>query len=146
MQQATAAVARTSTRTIDTSTVYVARLRPDTCGIPALVVKMIPLFDGTRSVQQVASEAQISMGKASVIVRKLADLGILRTPTLRLNALTIVSEIAATSPFSQEEEAFFAAELEPIDECDEPFAPPLSERASLFISDLILRLKGSPAF
>lgn len=145
MQQATAVVARTSPRFVDASTVYVARKHPDTRGLPGLVVKMIPLFDGSRTVAQVADAAQISVGKASAVVRKLADLDILRTPTLRLAALTSMSEIAPKSPFSKEEEAFFAAELEPIDECDEPFAAPLSERASLFVSELILRLKGSPA-
>jgi len=48
------------------------------------------------------------------------------------------------SAFTPEEEAFFASEVQPIDECDEPFVT-LSDRIELFFSELMLKLRGSPA-
>ena len=83
--------------------------------------------------EQVAAEARISVGKASAVVRKLNTLGILTTATLRLSTVTSMSE-SAPPAFTEQEEAFFSAEVEPIDMCDEPFAPPLGERASVFSS------------
>ena len=145
MSQAVAVATEQFTDSIDASTVYVARLDECPNGMPPIVSKMIELFDGSRSIEQVAQESRISVSKASAAVRKLTGLGILYTPTLRLETPTNLSEIAAPV-FSEEEAAFFSAELEPIDLCDEPFSAPLGERAGLFVSELILRLKGSPAF
>lgn len=145
MSQAVAVATQQSANSIDASTVYVARLDALPRDLPPTVLRMVKLFDGSRSIEQVAVESRISVSKASAVVRKLTGLGILYTPTLRLATPTKLSEIAAPV-FSEEEEAFFSAELEPIDMCNEPFSPPLGERAGLFISELILRLKGSPAF
>ncbi len=145
MSQAVAVATQQSANSIDASTVYVARFDDLPRGLPPIVSRIAELFDGSRSIEQVAVESRISVSKASAVVRKLTGLGILYTPTLRLETPTKLSEIAAPV-FSEEEEAFFSAELEPIDMCDEPFSPPLGERAGLFVSELILRLKGSPAF
>lgn len=108
--------------------------------LPAAVTKMLNYFNGERNLDQVCELAQIPVAKAQAVVRKLTQLGILRT----LPTTTPLSEIAEDEPaFTPEEEAFFAKEVEPIDECDLPFET-LSEKLELFFSDLILRLRGNP--
>jgi hypothetical protein len=110
--------------------------------LPAKVIEIISLFDGRRSVKEVCNACQISEEKGAAIVRKLASMGILHTPRPTVATRTFLSG----SGFTAEDEAFFSSEVAPIDECDEPFPPSLSERITLFVSELILRLKGSPAF
>jgi hypothetical protein len=122
---------------------------------------MIELFDGTRAVDEVCSEVQISVGKGMAAVRKLnakgllcqvepanhvADLG--RADTLRdltpLPADLPLRDLQVrTADFSAEEEAFFASDVTPIDECDEPF-PSLRERIGLAFSGL-LRCRATAA-
>lgn len=110
--------------------------------LPALVVRIISFFDGNRNLAQVCEEAQISIARGEAVVRKLTQMGILRTaPTGR--SRTPLSALAEEPAFTPEEEAFFDSEVEPIDECDLPFES-LGDKIELFFSDLILRLKGSP--
>lgn len=124
--------------------------------IPNSVRRMIVLFDGSRTVEQVCRQSQISVTKGLAIVRKLTCEGILhrsrpspevafameRADTLR--DLSFPSELIDEQGFSPEEEAFFNSEVEPIDEWED--APSLRDRIGIFVSDLILRCKGSPAF
>jgi len=111
-------------------------------GLPALVMKIISFFDGNRNLVQVCEEAQISIPKGEAVVRKLTEMGILQTARTG-QSRTRLSALNEEPAFTAEEEAFFASEVEPIDECDLPFES-LGEKIELFISDLILRLKGSP--
>jgi hypothetical protein len=126
-------------------------LKPEAVAkLPVLVVKITSLFDGRRTLAEVCSISQISVGKGQAVVRKLTQLGILGTVVPRQSLTNLSGQPGnparrATQGFSPEEEAFFAKEVEPIDECDEPFET-LGDRVSLFISDLMLRLTGSPVY
>jgi hypothetical protein len=89
--------------------------------LPALVRKMILLFNGKRPLDQVCELCGISLGKGRAVARKLQLLG-------TLERLSHVEDSPADPPprdepddFSWEEEAFFASELPPIDACDIPF-------------------------
>jgi hypothetical protein len=107
-------------------------------GLPAVVVNMLAHFNGERSLAQVCQRSQISVKRGRAIVKKLTTLGILETvPNTTL--------LSGSLGFSAEEEAFFASEVEPIDECDEPFES-VGQRLSLLFSELILRLRGNPVF
>lgn len=114
--------------------------------LPALVEQLLRGFDGRRSLEEVCQQAQISVAKGQAVVRKLTQLGIIETVTHPVIHLAKTPKTRTSmSAFTPEEEAFFASEVEPIDECDEEFES-MGEKVSLFVSDLILRLKGSPAF
>ena len=76
------------------------------------------LFNGERTVAEVFAEAQISEARGLAIVRKLTSLGVIRTVRTTVTALP---RSQARNGFSELEEAFFAAEVAPIDECDLPF-------------------------
>lgn len=142
MRQATATHLPQVTDSVDLTQVYVARAVSKQSALPLKVIEIISLFNGRRTVEEICQVCQISEERGLAIVRKLASMGILQTPPPAVETRTFLSG----SGFSAEEEAFFSAELSPIDECDEPFPPTFSERITLFISELILRLKGSPAF
>jgi len=118
-----------------------ARRVDSTEEFPLVVRKMLDYFDGKRTLEQVCALAQISVGQGQAIVRKLTGLGILTTAR---PAEPCRSGLTLQSDFSAEEEAFFSSEVKPIDECDEPFES-LSERVNLFLSELMLKLRGSPA-
>ena len=115
---------------------------PPDAGLPAVVAKIISLFDGKRSLADVCDAAQISVPKGQAVVRKLTQLGIVGTRLPQARGDTTAGRSAPG--FSALEEAFFASEVSPIDECDEVHVP-LSERIELWVSELLLKLKGSPA-
>ncbi len=129
---------------------------------PTVVVRMIELFDGTRTVSEVCSEVQISVEKGMAAVRKLNAKGLLRrvepverqvVDLERADTLRDLTPLPTSLPardlqaraanFSAQEEAFFASEVSPIDACDEPF-PTLRERIGLAFSDL-LRCRATAA-
>ena len=140
--------------------------------LPTSVLKIIELFDGSRSLEQICREAQISVSKGLEIVRKLAHHGLIepiddqsrtflsevskleRADTLRDLPVIVFAEeveradtlrdlpVLEETGFTTEEEAFFASEVS--DDCDEPLVT-LSDRFSLFVTDLLFRLRGSPA-
>jgi hypothetical protein len=124
--------------------------------IPRAVRRMIVLFDGSRTVEEVCRQSQISVSKGLAIVRKLTGEGILHRPSAEAaSALERADTLLDLSPlptelteridgFSPEEEAFFNSEVEATDEWED--ARSLRDRIGLFVSDLILRCKGSPAF
>jgi hypothetical protein len=116
---------------------------PKDCHLPALVSQMLGHFDGKTTLAEVCQKGQISPDRAESIVRKLTHLGILETVAVP-ETETKMSE-KQDQAFTAEEEAFFASEVEPIDECDEPFES-VGEKVSLFFSELILRLRGNPVF
>jgi hypothetical protein len=107
--------------------------------LPAVVSKIIEYFDGKRSLADVCRKGQISVSCGQAIVKKLTGLGILETVATTANE----TFLSCSEGFAPEEEAFFASEVEPIDECDEPFES-VGEKVSLFFSELILRLRGNP--
>ena len=92
-------------------------------GLPPLVVEIAGLFDGRRTVGDVASRAQISEVKCAAVVRKLTALGVLE----------------ASEPFTAAERSFFATEPGPIDECDEPFIT-MGDRVRAALSTVVHRL------
>jgi hypothetical protein len=140
---------------LQSSCVYYERI-PDRAlpPLPQKVVKIIELFNGPLSLAQVCEKSQISEEQGEAVVKKLTALGLIqarsqhptRTKTSRsdwektLRGLPMLG----TKDFSAVEEAFFSAELEPIDECDEPFET-LSEKINSVISDIILRLRRTQA-
>jgi hypothetical protein len=88
-----------------------------------LAIEIAGLFDGRRTLAEVASVAQISEEKCAAVVRKLTTLGVLE----------------ATDPFTAAEQDFFATDPAPIDECDEPFVT-LGDRLRSALSDAVHRL------
>lgn len=140
--------------------------------LPTSVLKIIELFDGSRSLELICREAQISVAKGLEIVRKLAHQGLIepvdeqartflsevseieRADTLRdLPPIVFVEEVERADTlrdlpaledtgFTDEEEAFFASDVH--DDRDESPVT-LSDRFSLFVTDVLFRLRGSPA-
>lgn len=117
--------------------------------LPRVVHRMLELFDGARSLGEVCAAVQIPETKGLAVVKKLSSLGLIeasagredRTSLSGLERAETRRELSAQrSAFSAAEEAFFASEVQPVEE--EP-APSLGERVSLFVSDLVLRLRGA---
>jgi hypothetical protein len=129
------------------ATVLAFRPTPTSQPLPRLVRRMLELFDGARSVAEVCAEVQIPEAQGLAIVRKLSSQGLLG-PRAGAQDRTSLSgfergETLRDLPrigFNAVEEAFFASEVQPVEE-DEPAT--LGQRASLFVSDLILRLHGA---
>jgi hypothetical protein len=96
--------------------------------LPAATRKVARLFDGRRTLLEVCDEAGISMTHGLTIVEKLAGSGVL---------LPIVPEAA----FSTQEEAFFASELRPDDELEEPAVAPRWRPLGVLVDRLRDRLE-----
>jgi hypothetical protein len=154
MMHAAARAAAPVAQSRESETIYVLRADASLANLPRAVVKIVELFDGRRTLAQVCEGAQISVSKGVAIVRKLSDLGAVDMVAAGKNRTT-VSQLERsdtlrglptlrTAGFSEDEEAFFASEVPPIDECDLPFES-LSEKVSHFVSDLLFRVTGSPA-
>ena len=129
--------------------VYAFRPTPVSEPLPQLVHRMLELFDGARTVAEVCASAQIPETKGLAIVRKLSKLGLIGSPgaapaQAQLSAFehgeTLRDLPSHRGNFSADEEAFFASEVQPVD--DEP-GPTLGEKVSLFVSDLVLRMRGA---
>ena len=135
-------------RIIAISGAYVAWDVDRSTELPTLVTRMIALFDGTRTVEEVCQEVQISVARGLSVVRKLNAQGRLKQaapgprPTSDLERadtlrdLTPLPSDLGPPPFSADEEAFFASEVTPIDECDEPFLT-VRERIGLAFAGLL---------
>ena len=121
---------------------------------------MLAALDGQRTLAQACASAQISADRGVAVIRKLTSLGMVARgsgPALRHLSLapadpapaapttsSVVIDAAAAlaapaeTPFSPAEEAFFATELRPIDECDLPF-PSMGERVGRVVNGLLGR-------
>lgn len=152
MHPATAPIEPELLASIKLTDTYVAKAGLATSALPQIVVKMIELFDGTNTVVQVCEQMQISVATGLAIVRKLLAKGILESAprVCRLSSRAKPAEPAEpaelSSGFSTAEEAFFATEVRPIDECDEPFVPSLGQRLGLWLSELCCRLTRAHSF
>jgi hypothetical protein len=94
--------------------------------------RLASFLDGQRTVVQLCTEAKVSLTSGLCLVDRLAELGIIApAPANREDA-----------GFTSLEEAFFASEVQPIDECDEPF-PSLGDRMSAAFSRAFCRLTES---
>lgn len=138
MRTATARIAAQQvSETLDLSQVYQpVRGHRGVAGLPAAVRKIVELFDGRRSMAEVAEAARISEARLDAVVRKLTSCGMLRPqgrPPRTLRAMP-----ATRSGFSELEEAFFASEVAPIDECDLPFET-VGERLMRAVGALVTR-------
>jgi len=132
----------------DLQQVYVIREDELLDELPRAVRRMIPLFDGQRSVAQVLCEAQISETRGLAVVRKLREAGVLTGAALSdpsttrrsrddlANAETLRDLPTIEGGFTEAEEAFFASEVQLPDEAVTSFG----ERVSLLLSTLLLRL------
>jgi hypothetical protein len=126
--------------------VYACRPADVSDPLPKAVHRMLELFDGARTVAEVCADAQIPEMQGLAIVRKLSKLGLIGTPAekAQLSALergeTLRDLPSGRALFSPDEEAFFSSEVQPVD--DEP-GPTLGEKFSLFVSDLVLRMRGA---
>lgn len=76
--------------------------------------RLAKLFDGTRTVAQVLKAARVSQSNGRTLVKELIHAGVL------CEASSTRSSSASTG-FTPQEEAFFASDVQPIDECNEPF-------------------------
>jgi hypothetical protein len=154
MMHAAARAAAPVAQSRESETIYVVRADAQLADLPGAVVKIVACFDGQRTLAEVCAVAQISVSKGGAVVRKLSALGVLdvagtsknRTSVSQLESSDTLRGLPAlrTPGFSEDEEAFFSSDVPPIDECDLPFES-LGEKVSHFVSDLVLRLKGSPA-
>jgi hypothetical protein len=88
--------------------------------LPSVVRRMVSLFDGGRSVEEVCAEAGVPLTQGQAVVLKLRRLGLLHLPGLPELGPCELEEPLTFDEFSVTEEAFFATELPPIDECDLP--------------------------
>lgn len=116
MQRALAAVMTNpeSDPDVELDAVFVTRARASARDLPSLVQRLLGQLDGARTVAEASRRARIPEAKGLAIIRKLAARGMLR-------------RCRVEPAFTAQEEAFFASEVEPIDECDEPF-PTVAER------------------
>jgi hypothetical protein len=73
--------------------------------LPPLARRLALLFDGRRSTREVFREAGLAPAKGEAVVRKLGELGIIRP---------------GGAAWSAEDEAFFASEVQPLEEDDAP--------------------------
>jgi hypothetical protein len=114
--------------------------------LPKLVHRMLELFDGARTVAAVCASAQIPETQGLAIVRKLSKLGLIGTSAekTQLAALEMGETMrdlpSSRASFTADEEAFFSSEVQPV---DDEFGPTLGEKVSLFVSDLVLRMRGA---
>lgn len=116
--------------------------------LPAVVSRLVELLDGSRSLADACAEAGLPLAKGQAAVEKLSRLGILAA-VLATRSMTKMSERqtrrAVHAGFSPQEEAFFASEVDPIDLCDEPVVT-LGERFDMWLSEVMFKLRGTPAF
>jgi hypothetical protein len=98
--------------------------------LPQIATRMAHLCDGSRTVEEVCEEAAISRTRGLAVIDRLRALGVIRSAT----------PPTAEAAFSAMEEAFFAAELPPIDECDESFHS-WRERARRRLTRALRRLR-----
>lgn len=96
--------------------------------LPATVHKMVRLFGERRSLLEVCRCAGVPLPKGRAVVRKLVTLGVLKVER---------RAHPCVSGFTSQEEDFFASEVPPIDECNEPFET-LSERVRRLLQRLRL--------
>lgn len=114
--------------------------------LPPLIRDIAVLFDGSRSARAVAAAAQISAAQCAGIIKKLTALGVLRRPRQRrATGAPRGGTPPGTPAFSAVEEAFFAADVAPIDECNEPFQS-VGERFRAAVCEVIVRLQGQRSF
>ena len=148
-----------ATPTAELMVVYARKSSPTPNDLPAPVVKILELLDGSRRVEEVFEAAQISAEKGLAVVRKLSRLGMIETAatprprrptgaTLSERALERAETLRGLPPirqgFTAAEEAFFASQVEvELGAEEEPSG--LRHRLSLFISDLVLYLRRDVA-
>jgi len=150
---------RTMPRSSELDTVYIRGGASQPSDLPLLVAKILELLDGQRALAEIFEEAQISAEKGLAVVRKLSRLGMIATAPTRPSR-TMVSDLSPSSAFERAEtlrglpalpragftaaeEAFFASEVEPLEEEEQESG--LGHRFSLFISDLVLYLRRDVA-
>jgi len=98
-------------------------------GLPRIVVQVLELLDGGRPLHRVFSRLGLPTKKGRAIVRKLTQMGLVESVE------PLHADMRRGIHFSEEEEAFFASEVEPIDECDLPY-PKLGDRVRSLIDRL----------
>ncbi len=128
-----AQVASDPKKTFDPRVICVA---PDAelAALPGPVHEIARLCDGRKSHAEIAASAQIPEAKCAAVIKKLTAIGILHQVSRRRSR--------AEQPFTVAEEAFFATEVAPIDECDEPFET-LGDRIRARVCELMTRLRRS---
>jgi hypothetical protein len=80
--------------------------------LPALVGKLVELVEQKHPLREVIARANLPVGKGMAILRKLEAIGVLHHRPAGGDDRFVFNEM---------EESFFAKEVLPIDECDEPF-------------------------
>jgi hypothetical protein len=85
--------------------------------LPPVVQRMVGLFDGQRTLLQVCQETGLGLAKGQAVAAKLVGLGVLQP-----------APAGDGRAFDELEEAFFASEVQPIDEADDEVGPSLAEK------------------
>ncbi|MFH1130249.1 MAG: hypothetical protein V1754_02875 [Pseudomonadota bacterium] len=115
--------------------------------LPALALRIATFFDGIRTADMVLKKARISEDRGLAVIKKLTSLKVIR-PVLKDPNVTSMSRIwpcpSFDSGFTALDEAFFATEVSPIDECDTPFETWSTKTSQAFVG-IIARLASKHA-
>jgi hypothetical protein len=98
-------------------------------GVPRLVRRMLAFIRDGLSLPEVCQEIDLPISKGRAVVGRLQSLGIL--------AVRVPDPVDSffEEPFDEVEQEFFASDVQPIDECDEPF-PKLGDKMRSFFDRL----------
>jgi hypothetical protein len=107
--------------------VYSLRAPHRLAELPAQLKVVAARCDGARTLAEVCAEARVSLTRGLLAAARLTTMGMIAP---------------SRTGFTSLEEAFFASEVQPIDECDEPFAGP-GDRFGQILSRLVVRLAES---
>jgi hypothetical protein len=100
--------------------------------VPRLVRKMLDFIRDGLSLPEVCQEVDLPLKKGRAVVSRLRSLGVL--------AVRVPKPVDTffEEPFDEMEKEFFASDVQPIDECDEPF-PGLGDKMRSFFGRLTRR-------
>ncbi len=100
---------------------------PKRARLPAVVRKLLFALEQQHTLSEACRVVGIPEDAGLAILKKLYAMSLLQPPRPLC--------------FSETEEAFFASDVQPIDECDEPFKGPLQSALELF-GGMVARLRG----
>lgn len=134
MSQATAEVAICTAPPAQKNAVFTVSSPVDAERLPKVVQRMLPLFNGQRTLNQVCAEAQISVSTGRAVVKKLSGMGILR-PVAPARARSKAAR------FNDLDEEFFASEVVIPEHQEDEFQETRSERVGRLFNSLTQRLR-----
>lgn len=147
MSKASAALAHIARETPEIASTYAYDAdRAAGSHLPYVVLEIAQLFNGYRTVSQVADAARISESKCERVVRKLTTLGVLVAAPRERSCVIVRAKTDSPSHdgFTHLEHDFFNSEVSPIDECDEEVLS-VGERFRATLSEFMVRFRSEKA-